>query len=231
MALSSFLWPIWLTTPAWEIFLAWGNGARKQEHQREAAQHTERFAPLYDRLAALSAEELVVDAEAMQVGRRLFINNCATCHGVNAGGTPGFPNLRDSHWIWGSTFQEIHTTIKQGRTAIMPPWGSALGNVGVTQVAHHVRSLAELPHDADQAAAGADSFQVFCVSCHGAEGKGNPLLGSPDLTNGVFMYGSDLTSIASTVSLGRNGEMPAFEQILGAERTKLLAAYIQSLQQ
>lgn len=212
-------------------FLGLTNWSSVQEHNADAERHAQRFSPLYARLAAMPVEELRSDVEGMQVGRRLFINNCATCHGINAGGTPGFPNLRDDNWIWGGSYQDILTTIQSGRTAAMPPWGPALGNQGVTQVAHYVRSLAQLDHDADQAAEGATRFTTFCASCHGPEGKGNKLLGAPDLTAGAFIYGDDLTSIAATIALGRNGQMPAFTQTLGADRVAILAAYVASLQQ
>ena len=210
-------------------FAGTGEWSSAKEHDLAGAAHRERFAPLYTRIAGLSPSEFAADKDAMQVGRRLFINNCATCHGVNASGAPGFPDLSDDHWIWGGNHQDILTSISNGRQAAMPPWGSALGDSGVTQVANYAMSLAGFEHDPNQAAEGAQKFQVFCVSCHGVEGKGNPLMGAPDITQGQWIYGTDLTSVATTISLGRNGAMPAFGEILGEERVKILAAYIASL--
>ena len=199
------------------------------EHAREAEAHTARFAPLYASLGAMAPEELATSTEGMQVGRRLFINNCSTCHGVNAGGAVGFPNLRDEHWIWGGDIAAIQHTINNGRQAAMPAWGPALGNDGVTNVANFVMQLAGKAHDAERAAAGAPQFATFCVSCHGVEGKGNALLGAPDITSGIWMYGDDLQSVAETIRNGRAGMMPGFTDILGEDQRKILAAYVKSL--
>ncbi len=199
------------------------------EHAEVAATHAERFAPMYARLAALPPEEFAQSTEGMQVGRRLFINNCSTCHGVNAGGARGFPNLRDTHWIWGGSLSDIQTSIDSGRQAVMPPWGPALGNEGVTNVANYALKLAGRDHDPAAAAAGAAQYQTFCVSCHGVEGKGNALLGAPDITQGVWIYGDDLQSVAETIRNGRQGMMPAFGQLLGEDQRKILAGYVKSL--
>ncbi|MFT7654370.1 MAG: cytochrome c oxidase cbb3-type subunit 3 [Limisphaerales bacterium] len=210
-------------------YLGAGNWTSKQEHAETSQRHAARFAPLYSRLAQMTPGEMAQDTAGMQVGRRLFINNCATCHGVNANGAPGFPNLRDDHWIWGGSSADIHSSITNGRNAAMPAWGTALGNRGVTNVAHYTLSLADLAHDADAAILGADSYKTFCVACHGLEGKGNSALGAPNLTTGDWIYGTDLTSVAATISLGRNGAMPAFSKTLDAERIKILSSYVKSL--
>ncbi len=202
------------------------------EHNASAEAHSQRFAALYTRLASLSPEELAADTEGMQVGRRLFLNNCSTCHGVNGGGAPGFPNLRDEHSIWGGSFADIETTINEGRTAAMPPWGPALGDDGVTNVANYVMSVAGLPHNEARAQAGAGQYQVFCVSCHGTEGKGNPLLGAPNITtSGSWIYGTTLEDVAQTIRSGRQGVMPAYGEILDQEQRKILASYVTSLSQ
>lgn len=199
------------------------------EHDADQGAHRARFAPLYARLASMSPADLAADREGMQVGRRLFINNCGTCHGNNAAGAPGFPNLRDDHWIWGGEFADIQTSIREGRSALMPGWGAALDNEGVTNVAHYVMQLADKPHDTDRAAAGAPQFQTFCTSCHGPEGHGNPLLGAPDLTRGKWIYGTELEDVARTIRAGRQGEMPAFGELLSEEQQKIIATYVKSL--
>ena len=201
------------------------------QHDADLRAHEVRFAPLYERLAALTPDGLIADRDAMQVGRRLFLNNCATCHGVNGGGTPGFPNLRDPYWIWGGEFSDIEHSINAGRHGLMPAWGPALGNDGVTNVANYALALANLPHDAAAAEAGAPQYQVFCVSCHGVEGKGNPQLGAPDITSGAWIYGTELDDIARTIRVGREGVMPAFGEIIDADQRKILAAYVKSLSQ
>lgn len=193
--------------------------------------HEERFAPLYDRLAQLDPSALHESRQAMQVGRRLFINNCATCHGVNARGAFGFPNLTDDEWIWGSGFSAVKTAVTGGHQAAMPAWGSALGDGGVEDVTQYVLSLSGAEHDAEAAARGATQFRTFCVACHGAEGRGNPALGAPDLTNDIWLYGGTADRIAYTVRNGRNGRMPAFGDVLSDEKIHVLSGYVTSLSQ
>lgn len=197
--------------------------------QEEVDRHDARFAPLYTGLAALSDAELAADRRAQQVGRRLFLNNCATCHGVTARGTFGFPNLTDDESIWGSGLTDIQQTILGGRIAAMPPWGTALGDAGVADVTQHVLSLAGREHDAAAAQRGAAQYQMFCVACHQADGSGNPLLGSPNLNNDIWLYGGSADEIAFNIRHGRNGNMPAFADILGEEKARILASYVRSL--
>ena len=199
------------------------------QHQSEVDRHDARFAELYASLASMSAAELAQSRPGMQVGRRIFINNCSTCHGVNGAGAPGFPNLADAQWIWGGSQADVERSILDGRNAQMPPWGPALGNAGVTNVANFVLALSGREHDAQKAAAGAPQYQTFCVSCHGPDGKGNALLGAPDLTNDIWLYGGDLVSIAETIRQGRNGMMPAHKDILGEQRSKIVATYVKTL--
>jgi cytochrome c oxidase cbb3-type subunit 3 len=197
--------------------------------QEEVDRHTERFAPLYASLAALSEDALTTDRRALQVGRRLFLNNCATCHGVTARGTFGFPNLTDNEWIWGGEFSSIQQTITTGRMGIMPPWGAALGDSGVADVTQHVLQLAGREHDQAAAARGAAQYQMFCVACHQADGSGNVQLGAPNLNNDSWLYGSSADEIAFTIRHGRNGNMPAFAELLEADKVRILAGYVRSL--
>ena len=199
--------------------------------QDEVDRHEERFAPIYTRLAAMSPEALAADRVAQQVGRRLYLNNCSTCHGVTAQGGFGFPNLTDGEWIWGEGFDAVKTAILNGRIAIMPPWGAALGDEGVANVTQYTLALAGLEHNADMAAAGEAQYNTLCVACHGLEGEGNPMLGSPNLNNNVWLYGSSAEEIAFTIRHGRNGNMPAFNDILGEEKAHILAGYVTSLSQ
>ncbi len=207
------------------------NWSSTGEHDQQQIAHEQRFAPMYAELAALDLEAMQANPVAMQVGRRLFINNCSTCHGVSAQGTFGYPNLTDDEWIWGRSLSAITTSIEQGRTGVMPAWGPALGDDGVTNVSHHVLRLAGQPHDVEKADAGQGQYQTICVSCHGVEGKGNPVLGAPDLTNNIWLYGGSLEEISFTVRNGRTGNMPPHEALLGKDKVRLLAAYIESLSQ
>lgn len=204
----------------------WSSAERVSADQ---AAHVARYAPLYQKLAALPDEVLAQDRQAEQIGRRLFINHCATCHGVAAQGSFGFPNLTDSEWIWGAGYAAVETAILNGRSAAMPPWIAALGEDGVAQTTHYVRSLSNQEHDTEAAELGATHFQTFCVACHGPQGKGNPLLGSPDLTNDIWLYGGSHDQIAFTLRNGRNGNMPAHAEQLGPDKARILASYVTGL--
>jgi cytochrome c oxidase cbb3-type subunit III len=211
-----------------EGIIGWSSAS---EHDSDRQAHTERFAPLYTRLAALTPEEMKSDREARQVGRRLFLNHCATCHGSTARGAFGFPDLTDGEWIWGGEYAAIRTTIEQGRTAQMPAWGAALGEDGVLAVTHRVLQLAGLEHDPQLAAAGMAHYNSICVACHGTDGKGNAMLGAPDLTNDIWLYGKSVEEVGFTVRNGRAGNMPAHAGILGTEKAAIVAGYVNGLRE
>ena len=200
------------------------------QHDEQSAAHEARFAPLYRELAALSAEDIIASNQGMQVGRRLFLNNCATCHGINGTGSKGFPNLTDDEWIWGGDLASVTHSIHQGRQAAMPGWVSSLGDTGVTNVAHYTLSLSGAEHDPALAAQGKAQYDLFCVACHQADGKGNALLGAPDLTNNIWLYGGTLVEVAESIAAGRSGNMPAQAVLIGPDRATILAAYVMSLQ-
>jgi len=192
-------------------------------------QHKARFAPLYAELAALDVDGMAEDRRARQVGRRLFLNNCSICHGLNAQGLSGFPNLSDNEWIWGGGLDDVKTSIRNGRTAVMPAWGPALGDKGVSEVTQYVLSLSGRDHDVDAAKRGSGTFTAMCVACHGSQGEGVAMLGGPDLTNDVWLYGGDSQVIAETIRNGRNGNMPAQLDMLGEDRISILAGYVLNL--
>ena len=184
---------------------------------------------MYAELGSMPEAELAQDRRGMQVGRRLYLNHCSTCHGVNAGGAFGFPNLTDDEWLWGSEYEDIRTTLTNGRVAQMVPWGAALGEEGVINVANYGLQMSGQEHDAARAAAGAAQYNVFCVACHGADGKGNKLFGAPDLTNDIWLYGGSLEQIIFTLNNGRQGNMPAQSDILSEDKIHILTTYIRSL--
>ena len=148
---------------------------------------------------------------------------------MRARGGFGFPNLTDAEWQWGGDYTSIETTIRGGRTAAMPAWGSALGDAGVADMAQYVLSLSGAAHDEAAATRAAPQFQTFCIACHGADAKGNPAFGAPDLTNDTWLYGGDADSIAFTIRYGRNGMMPNFATTLGDDRIAIVAAYVSGL--
>jgi cytochrome c oxidase cbb3-type subunit 3 len=179
---------------------------------------------------------VAADAQGRGMGERIFLNNCAQCHGSDAGGAKGFPNLRDGDWLYGGEPAKIVESITHGRMGVMPPQGAALGEEGVRNVVAYVRSLSGLTADPLKAQLGKEKFAASCAACHGADGKGNPAVGAPNLTDKVWLHGSTEVAITETVTKGRNMNasegtlaMPAFNDVLGPARIHLVAAYVWSL--
>ncbi|MEY4517062.1 MAG: hypothetical protein RL180_1408 [Pseudomonadota bacterium] len=182
------------------------------------------------RFAGQSIEELAENPRAKKVGQRLFSQNCAVCHGSNAKGNTGFPNLTDNDWLYGGTTEKIVETLHKGRKGGMPAWQEKLGEDGVKATAEYVLSLSgrsdlsgELVNE------GQKLFKTNCVMCHGADGKGMQAVGAPNLTDNIWLYGGDRATIRQTLRYGRAGVMPAWEEKLGSERINLLSAYVYSL--
>lgn len=208
--------------------LGWTSSGQYQTEQRRAQ---EAMAPLYAKLAATPFEQLAKDPQAMAIGERLFGNNCAGCHGANARGSTGFPNLTDGDWLYGGEPQTIIETITKGRTGTMPPMGEAVGTSDdVRNVAQYVLSLSGAPHDSARAQLGKPKF-VVCAACHGPDGKGNPALGAPNLTDNVWLHGFGEAAIVRMVMQGKTSIMPPFEGRLNPEQIHVLAAYVWSLSQ
>lgn len=207
-----------------------GGWTSAKQYDREITKADEKYGPIFAKYAALPIEEIAKDEAALKMGGRLFASHCAVCHGSDAKGSHGFPNLTDNDWIWGGEPETIKASILNGRQAVMPGWEAALGNDGIKNVAGYVRSLSGLknPEGLDLEA-GQKSFDTMCVACHGPEGKGNPLLGAPNLTDNTWLYGSSFAQIQQTLRHGRNGQMPAQEDFLGNDKVHLLAAYVYSL--
>lgn len=206
--------------------LAWTS---EGEHQADVQKNAERFGPLYDRYLTMALPAVAQDARARQMGERLFQNNCAACHGVDARGTQGFPNLTDAEWLYGNAPEAITASITEGRAGVMPPMAAAVGDAqSVQDVAHYVLSLSGSPHEAARAARGAGKFAV-CAGCHGTDAKGNPQLGAPDLTNRIWLYGGTEKAIVQTITQGRQGVMPAHKNILTPGEIHVVAAYVLSL--
>lgn len=199
------------------------------QHQTESEKAVAAMAPGYARYGSMSAEDLGRDAKAMGIGERLYLNHCAACHGSDARGSKGFPNLTDRDWLWGGSFEAVKETITKGRNGVMPPLADTLGGAEeVRNVAHYVLSLSGTAHDAVAAALGKPKF-VVCAGCHGADGKGNTAVGAPNLTDGIWLHGWGEKSIVNMVTVGKNNQMPAQGGRLTAEQVHVLAAYVLSL--
>ncbi|PHS75802.1 MAG: cytochrome-c oxidase, cbb3-type subunit III [Porticoccus sp.] len=197
--------------------------------EEEVAEAEAKYAPLYEQYSETPVEELIANPEAMKMSRRLFNNNCAVCHGSDGRGSYGFPNLADSDWLYGGSAEDIKTTLVNGRQGAMPALGGALGEDGVDNVAEYVFKISGREHDAKKAEAGGQLFATYCAACHGADGTGNKMLGAPNLTDGIWLYGGSPTLVRHTIRNGRNGNMPAQADKLKAEKIHLLTAYVYSL--
>ena len=206
------------------------NWSSRGQYDAEQQRASAAMAPLYARFASMDQAALAKDTQAMGIGERLFINNCAACHGSDARGSKGFPNLTDSDWLWGGSFETVQQTIVQGRNGVMPPMAAALGAADdVRNVAHYVLSLSGGPHDSLAAQLGKPKFAV-CAACHGADGKGNQALGAPNLTDKVWLHGWGEQAVVAMINGGKNNVMPAQGARLTAEQIRVLAAYVLSLQ-
>jgi cytochrome c oxidase cbb3-type subunit 3 len=202
------------------------------QYQKEVEGVEKRIAPLYEQYLREDLKALAANPEALKTGERLFVNYCTGCHGSDARGATGFPNLRDNDWLYGGDPEVIKTSILNGRGGVMPGWGAALGPDGVFQVAEYVISLSGKRTVNEEAAAkGKEKFMQTCVACHGPEGKGNQALGAPNLTDNIWLYGSAQKTVMDVIEKGRNGRMPAHKDFLGEAKGHLLAAYIYSLSQ
>ncbi|MDN3679180.1 cytochrome-c oxidase, cbb3-type subunit III [Vibrio tapetis subsp. quintayensis] len=192
------------------------------------------FGEAYKKLAFTSTGELrpipeiAGDEEALKVGQRLFLQNCSQCHGSDARGQIGFPNLTDDAWLYGGEPQAIVNTVLHGRIGAMPAWGDAFGEQGVKEVVTYTLSLAGRKVNAREAEAGKARFAA-CAACHGTDGKGNPAFGAPDLTDQDWLFGDTREAITQTVAYGRQGVMPAWKDIMGEDKVQLVSAYVWSL--
>lgn len=201
------------------------------QHTAEVEKARAAMAPVYARFVDQPAEALAKDTQAMAIGERLFANNCAQCHGSDARGSKGFPNLTDSDWLWGKSLEAIKQSIVAGRAGNMPPMAAAVGSAeDVKNVANYVLSLSGSPHNSVAAQLGKAKFAA-CAACHGAEGKGNQALGAPNLTDKVWLHGWGEQAIVNIVTNGKQNVMPAQGSRLTPEQVHVLAAYVWSLSQ
>jgi cytochrome c oxidase cbb3-type subunit 3 len=199
------------------------------EYQAEVDEATRQLEPLYAQFTQRKVEELAGDGNAMAIGERLFMNNCAQCHGSDARGSKGFPNLADGDWLHGGSGEKIAETITKGRTGTMPPWAAAVGtSEDVKNVAHYVLSLSNSPHDSVRSQLGKSKFTA-CAACHGMDGKGNAALGAPNLTDDIWLHGWGEQAIVAMINNGKVNEMPAQHDKLTPAQIHVLASYVWGL--
>ena len=199
------------------------------QHAAEVKKVEEAIAPLYAKFSGLPPEQLAKDAQAMAIGERLFMNNCAQCHGSDAQGSKGFPNLTDSDWLWGGDPATIKTTLTEGRNGMMPVMAPAVGGPDdVLNVAHYVLSLSGSPHDGIKASQGKSKFAA-CAACHGMDGKGNTAMGAPNLTDNTWLHGWGADAIVKMVTEGKHNVMPAQKDKLTEAQINVLTSYVWGL--
>jgi cytochrome c oxidase cbb3-type subunit 3 len=209
-----------------DMLLGWSQAKQYRQEMKAAEQ---RYAPLYAKYAQESIPALAKNPEALKTGERLFASYCTVCHGSDARGVPGYPNLRDDDWLHGGDPQAIEASILNGRQGNMPAWKDTLGEAGVHQVAQYVLSLSGRKVDEAAAAKGKEIFKTQCVACHGPDGKGNQTIGAPNLTDHIWLYGGSPRVVEQTIANGRQGRMPAHKEFLGENKVHVLAAYVYSL--
>jgi len=214
--------------------LNWSSVGQWQEEVDWVEKQT---APLFEQFAKVPIEELHAYPETRDVGGRLFANNCALCHGSDARGAKGYPNLTDDDWLYGGSADAILTSIRDGRHGQMPPMAAAVGGTdqAVRDMALYVQSLSR-PSMTDQpevaaSVARAEPRFAVCAACHGQDARGNQALGAPNLTDGIWLHGARLEDIETTIREGRGGRMPPHESVLSEERLHVLAAYVYGLSQ
>ena len=199
------------------------------QHATEMKKGEEEMAPLYARFATMATEDVAKDPQAMAIGERLFMNNCSQCHGSDARGSKGFPNLTDGDWLHGGAPEKIIETINNGRMGNMPALGAALGTADdVKNVAQYVLSLSGSPHDSLKAALGKSKFGG-CAACHGNDGKGNLSVGAPNLTDDIWLHGYGEAAIIAMINNGKLNHMPGQVDKFSVPQIKVLASYVWGL--
>jgi cytochrome c oxidase cbb3-type subunit III len=199
------------------------------QFEAEVAKGDAEVAPIYAKFMAMKVEEVAKDAQAHAIGERLFMNNCAQCHGSDAHGGKGFPNLTDSDWLHGGTPEKIVETLTKGRVGNMPSMAAAVGTSDdVKNVANYVLSLSGSPHDSVRANLGKEKFGV-CAACHGVDGRGMQALGSANLSDNIWLHGYGENAIIAMVNNGKTNIMPAQEGKLSEAQIHVLASYVWGL--
>ncbi len=224
---------LWPGLGSYTGILGWSS---QGEYEAEVKAAEAQFQPVYAGFMQQDIATVAADPNARAIGKNLFLTYCSQCHGSNAAGATGFPNLTDSDWLYGGAPETILATITNGRSGVMPPWNDALGADGVKQVANYVLSLSGRKHDSALAEAGKTKFAENCAACHMPDGSGMQAIGAANLTDKVWLYGGSEARIIETIAKGRNGVMPAMTQTLGTTSNQeaklhLLAAYVYGLSQ
>jgi cytochrome c oxidase cbb3-type subunit III len=211
---------------SYQGILGWSQANQFDEEMQTAA---DTYGPLFEQFENTDLNVLAQDEAALKIGERLYASYCTTCHGSDARGARGYPNLRDDDWLYGGEAENIKTSIMQGRVGVMPPWGHALSRDELFNVTSFVEKISGRNVNNMHASLGAEIYKKNCIACHGADGKGNYQFGAPNLTDDIWLYGGSQKKIMESIELGRNGNMPAHQEFLGEAKVHILSAYIYSL--
>ena len=215
--------------PGMGSFAGTAKWSQQDQYDREVAKGNAEVAPLYAKFTAMPVEDVSRDPKAKAIGERLFMNNCSQCHGSDARGSKGFPNLTDNDWLHGGTPDKIKETLNLGRIGNMPPMAAALGTADdVKNVAQYVLSLSNSPHDSVRAQLGKEKFAV-CAACHGPDAKGMQAVGSANLTDNIWLHGFGEAAITAMINQGKVNQMPAQAGKLTDGQIHVLAAYVWGL--
>lgn len=208
---------------AFKGMLGW---TQQGQYETEVAQAETSYGPLFDKFKSTDIAALADDAEALVVGKRLFATYCTQCHGSDAGGARGFPNLTDQDWQYGGTPEAIQQSILSGRQGLMPAWEAIIGADATQDVTSYVEHLAGRQVEQASIEAGQKVYSTTCIACHGPDGHGNVAMGAPNLADDIWLYGGTRERIVESIAKGRNGRMPAHQAFLGEAKVHLLAAYV-----
>ncbi|MDZ7784883.1 MAG: cytochrome-c oxidase, cbb3-type subunit III [Halioglobus sp.] len=200
-----------------------------EQYEQRVAEAEEKYGAIREQYLAQPIEDIAGEPQVRKMGMRMFGNNCAQCHGADARGSYGFPNLTDEHWLWGSTPEAMKISIAEGRQAAMPAFGDVIGSGGVTNVTAYLLKLNGRDAEPALADAGEKVFQSNCVACHGADAGGNQALGAPDLKNDNWLYGGSPEQISHSIRAGRNGVMPPHKDLLSDAKIHIITAYVYGL--
>jgi cytochrome c oxidase cbb3-type subunit 3 len=209
-------------------YFGWSQEGQYEAEMKAAAEAQE---VIFARYRQMDNEALIADPEANATGQRLYNNSCAMCHGSDARGARGFPNLTDNDWLYDGSFEAVMQSINNGRVGAMPVMVGGLDEDAISDLVVYVQSLSGQKADPGMAANGKKHYDMLCVACHNIDGSGNQALGAPRLNDDIWLYGGDPATIRETLTLGRNGNMPAFEGLLSEDRQRLITAYVLSLSQ
>lgn len=210
-----------------EGLLGW---SQTGQYDSEIAAAEERYGPLFAGFRGKSIEQLAADPQAVAVGASIFSNYCATCHGSDARGAAGYPNLADDDWIYGGDGDTVLASIVNGRAGVMPGLGASLGDEVTDQLVSYVLHLAgRTPLAGDALAQAQQQYVIYCSACHGPTGDGVPAIGGLRLTDDIWLYSGREEVIRDIIINGRVNQMPAQGPVIGEDRARTAAAYVLSL--